>query len=235
MNYLIDNLENDAELTQQNLEILDAKLTNIFTRLNLFDKWQKVINEKIADMDRLHNLQNQDIVNNLNAIQERRDNKVDKQEGKDIVCVDDVMDGTLGCVPTIASVRREIEAINNMTMISGETSNTDAIFSCDLKVMPIEILTFTLGTGHYALDGFIRHLGESEAIGKFYFEVGGEILANSAVTFSGNGNAPISALISLNDEVTEVKLMTSKVSGTHLEIVSNERNKSYARYIRIIK
>jgi len=156
--------------------------------------------------------------------------KADKTE---LVVVEDVLTGNDASVANIKSLRDELQKIIAKKMLAGDTNPTMDITSCMLKPTPIKVLSFTLDKGVYAFDGVIHHEGNEDARGELYFQVGATEIEKSIITFQGDGNAPITTLIEITADNKEVKLMAKRVSGSKLDIMSNQRVKSYCRWIRI--
>ena len=159
--------------------------------------------------------------------------QVEKADKTDIPEVEDLLTGKDTSVPNIKSVMAEFKKVLDKTILSGDTSPLKDISSCMLKPTPSKVLSFSLDKGTYAFDGVIHHHGEQDARGELYFEIGSVTVDKSITTFSGIGNAPIVSLIEITADNTEVKLMAKRVSGLKLDIISNQRVRSYCRFLRV--
>jgi len=213
---------------------LQNRVTALETNLQLHDSRIKDNRDDIAAID-----------NEILAIKQRLDalesdvtdlqnNKVDKKDGYDIVKVEDVLTGDGESVANIDSLRRELDKVKDLDRITGETTAID-LKSCMLKPTETNFASFALDKGTYLITGFIRFSGDVDSLGEAYFEHDGKVKENAKVLF-GNakyGTCPITALIQITDDNTTVYLKARRLTGVRLDLISNDKAKSYLTWVRL--
>jgi len=231
-NYPVDGITN-AELNDEIL-VLQNRVTALETDLALLtarvETNETNITKNTNDITTIKAL-----IDTINSrLDDLEENKVDKRDGYDIVKVEDVETGDAANVANIDSIRRELDELRAMDRITGETTAID-LETCSLTPTPIDFATFALNKGTYLITGFIRYEGIEQARGEVYFEHDGIIKEESKVIFGGQqyDTVPVTTLLQIDDDNTTVSLKARRLTGTKLDLVSNNLAKSYLTWVKL--
>jgi len=231
-NYKIPTMDN-TQLTME-LLTLGNRITEIETKITVFEGMLTTLEAKV-DKNTSDILAILQMIQDINAKLDDLDmKKVDKKEGYDIVKVEDCLTGDENSVPSIKSARECYYKLANMNRITGETTAID-LETCALKPTPIDFATFALDKGTYLVTGFIRYEGIENAKGEVYFEYDGDVKFDARVLFGGQkyDTVPVTALLQIVDDNTTVALKARRITGTKLDLVSNNTGKSYLAWVKL--
>jgi len=234
MNYLIGTPQNPFQINA-NFERIDSELTIIYGKFASLDIWKQDIEQQIATSTAKFTDIYQKVENINSDLARLQTEKVDKIENKEIVRVQNLLTGDALSVPNIQSVRDELDRLHSTPMLINEFHATD-LQSCILTPVKENIITIPLDIGDYVFNGSLSFRGDEGSTAELFFEIDGEMQEISRIQFGGGvtyGNAPINAVLKIENDNTNISLRARRTKGINISINSNSIASSYLNFFKV--